>query len=1100
MTARFIVGRSGYGKTERILNEIVEIVEQDKAERVLFIVPEQFTFQMEKELATRFKSGGMLKAEVVSFTRLAQKILKETGGLANVKINNEGKNMVLRKIINKNKEKLQIYKTVSGKEGFIQKISAAISEFKRAGILPHMIPVGSENLLSRKLQDIAIIYKLFNEYLEEKYIDTDDFINLFIQKAEKSTLIKESIIYIDSFSNFNIQEYRLIDRLVRYAKECVFSLTLDMEIYKGNKNNETGVFNATEKTYGKLCNIVEENGFPIVTEEIKNDGSLRDKEIKYLEKFLFMKKDIEPMVSNGRVKIRRYNNISDEIESSVQEIQDFAREKGYRWREIVIICNNINEYGGELKRALDVRNIPYFIDENRAVTSNRAVDYMVSILKCVLYNYEYEAMFRYLKSGFADVPYDDVETLENYVLKYNIKGFRWKSDFIYGDEETTRKINAIREIAIAPLLWIENEMKTDQTALEFAGKYYEFLLFNNMHQKLVNWAEKLEEKEALLYKAEVEQIWDITIDILDQIAEILNDDKMTIEEFTSVIETGFASCEAGNIPATMDQVIIGNMQRMRNYNIRAIFVFGATDGVIPLDRKNNGLLSDEEKEIIKAFGIDIGYEKWIVEDEERFGIYSNLTKSKEYLFVSWPSSTSEGEEIKPSEIIEQILSKFKDMNIEKGLSAYENIHDKTSLKYNLIYNINRAMNNKLESEDDLKKLGSLYKYLKEIGEADIFERLKKPENQNLSPEIALELWGKNITTSISRLETFSACQFMHFIKYGLKAQEREKFEIGNAEIGEFMHQVVETYEKHIEALPDKWEGLIIEECIKKAEEIADNLSETFMNGIFQSDDTLKGLFQRLKRVTAKFVKILTENIMRGKFRPVGYEICFGTQRDIPALKFPLENGNLYIEGRIDRADVYHDAENDKKYVLIIDYKSGAKDLKPAEVYNGLQMQLLVYLSLTKDFYGAMPAGAYYFRIEDYMINSADDDFEEKIREKYKMTGITLRNTDVVRAVDNDLDGKSNIIPVKIKEGMVEESNSVYSKDEMDKITEFVKQKVCKTAEAIVAGKIAINPYTFSNRTPCQYCLYKEICRFDFKNDRFRYIRDIKKEEFIGLIQ
>ncbi|WIV10639.1 helicase-exonuclease AddAB subunit AddB [Proteiniborus sp. MB09-C3] len=1119
MRIRYILGRAGSGKTHRVLDEIEYRLKEKNNNKLILLVPEQFTLQAEADLIFKKNLEGIMRVEVLSFQRLGYKILNETGGIKKTAINELGKIMVLRKLFEENSKSLTVFNKASRKDGFLSSFCQLITELKKDDIPIETIEekaeaITQDSMLKRKLKDISLIYSKFNEYIEGKYTDDEDKMKLVIEKLDNSTYFDDAEIWVDGFNSFSALEYKILEKLMIKSRKLNIALTLDIKSI-----DDISVFKPTSNTYEKLRDMAQRNGIEERKTILDINTEYKNQEIWHLEKELFAYPYKKYEKNTERVKVFYSLNQYTEIENVASHIVSLVRDKNYRWRDISVVCNIIDSYTSTIKRVFSEYGIPYFIDDKRSIMNNPIVKFIISGLEIVSRNFRYEDVFKFIKTGFSDLERDECEELENYVLRFGIMGDKWLKDFEYGDDKLElERINSIRSKFTEYISAFKKRVK-NKTRIEDITKYlFEFLTDMNIEKKLNNLIEAQKEKGYLDLVNENTQIWNILMEVLDQLVEILGDKKVTIGEYVKILESGLSEYEVGVIPPTMDQVLVGNLDRSRSHDIKALFVVGVNDGILPSAIEEGGLLLDEEKAEMKSLGIEISSDNETKACEEEFSVYASFIKPSDYLFISYALGDIEGKTLRPSIFIDRLKKIYSNLTIYSDI-----IKDKetelnliatpvSTFKY-LIENLRLALDG-YEINEMWWDVYHWY-YNKEEWREKIQLAIEglyhNNQQERIDEEYSRQIYQLPFRSSISRLEKYVNCPYSHFVKYGLAPEERKIHEIKSPDIGMLFHNSIEEFSKELSLEELSWNEFDKNKSDEIVEKVLDKMIDDFQHGLLLSTNRYKYMVNRLKRISKRALWTITEHIRKGDFVPIQHEVSFGDgpNNKIPPIIIYLPNGEeIRLEGRIDRVDIL---EGEKEsFVKIIDYKSGSKAFSLSDAYYGLQIQLLVYADaiisngdklIKNDIY---PAGVFYFKIDDPMIQSDEEDLEiieKEIAKKLKLDGIMLKDINIVKAIDRDIEetNNSSIIPVSInKDGSFSKNSSVLDKEELNLLIKHVKGLISEIADEILKGRIKIEPCKTDKYVSCAYCEFSTICQFEtgFEDNKYRSIKKLKDEDVI----
>ena len=1140
MAIRYIFGRAGRGKSYFTLEEIKARLQEKGENKLFLLVPEQFTLQAERDLIGKQELKGIMRAEVLSFTRLAHHVFSEVGGLTRVPINELGKNMILRKIADESSKELSIYKSIAKQDGFITKLNELICEMKQHDITPIELTIEfneieEDTILKRKLNDIILLYQKFNNYLKGRYIDNEDNINLLIENIDRVEFLEGAEIWIDGFQTFTPQIFRVIEKLADKVKNITITFTMELNTNEKDKD----LFHINQKTYLKIKSIAQKLG---LEEEVINlDTTKREvlpkvKEIEHIERELYSYPYNQYTDEIINLEIFSGSNLYSEMENMAAQIIHLVRNRGYRWNDIAIVSGGLDQYSMILKRVFEEYSIPYFMDEKRSIMNNPMIELILSSIEVLAKGYQYEDVFRFLKTGFSDFTKDEVEELENYVLQYGIKGRAYFEPFTRGfekknssnedktdgvkkiDEEKKAKYNDLRERFISPFAKFEKKIYRKKRVGEITKSLFEFIKDLNIEAKLDQWIEELREQKNFEYVNENTQIWNKIMEILDQLTEILAEESTTLKEYGRILEAGFLACEVGVIPSTIDQVLVGSIERSKSHDIKALFVIGVNDGVLPFSKEDGGILLDHERESLDKKGLSIGTTLKNSLLEEQFMIYSAFSKPKEYLWISYALADQEGKAMRPSILIDRFKKIFKKLNIKSDVvpTLDRQLHlvatPISTFKY-MTENIRQNVDDK-PIEDIWWDVYSWY-----VNEPRWEERrnlmVKGLFHQNqisyIGEQKARSLYDNPVKSSVSRLERFANCPFSHFVNYGLRPKERKEYQLSNPDIGRLFHDSMEQFTKEMVEEQIQWKDLTKEQSDDLVEKVIDEMVPEFEHGVMLSTHRYKYLVTRLKRISKRAMWTLTEHVKKGEFIPMGHEIIFGLDGDIPPIIIELEDGEkIYLEGRIDRVDILND--EDGNYVKIIDYKSGSKDFSLSDVYYGFQIQLMVYLDAILSGEGKKqkievhPGGIFYFKIDDPMVKTTEkavEEVEKEINKRLKMKGLVLKDVNIIKKIDEDIGRSSNIIPAGLtKDGEISKTSSALPEEDFKALLKHVRGLVKEIGEEMLKGNVKIEPFKKGGDTSCKYCEYISICQFDhsFHDNQYKNIKELKNDEVLEKIR
>ncbi|WP_287823267.1 helicase-exonuclease AddAB subunit AddB [Clostridium sp.] len=1141
MSLRFIYGRAGSGKSHFCIEDIKKKVEKEVEYPLIYLVPEQFSFQSEKNVLNSIGERSNLNVKVISFKRMAFRVMNEVGGITHQHMDSAGKCMLIFHIVDKILEELTVFRGTATQQGFINTISDSISEFKRYAITPEFLRDTAENMenntnLRDKLLDLSRIYGEFEILLHKNYIDSDDDLTVLEEKLDESNIFNNAEIWIDEFSSFTPQQYKIIEKLTRKAKRVNIALTSD---YEDGKNYGTDIFEFTKGTEDRILEIIKNNNIkldkPIVLTKKPFHRFKDSKEIAFLEKNIFAFPYEKYKSKTVDIKLFRAQNTYSEVENTARDIIKMCRDKGYRFKDIAVITRDLQSYENIIASIFKEYEIPYFIDEKRNIEGNLIVVLITSVIEILTKNWSYESVFRYLKTGLTNVSNESVDILENYVLAAGIKGKKkwleeelwdYRPDSMFGrdeisieEEEFLHKVNGIRKIVIEPLKKLYKNTRGKKNGEEICRIVFEFLTEIQAPEKVETLVEKFKKDRRQTLANEYSQIWNIIIELLDQTVEVMGEIPLTLEEFVKIMSIGFREHKMGLIPPSADQVLVGSVERLKSHDICILYLVGVNDGVFPSVNNDEGILSDMERENLRERGVELAKDTRAAAFEEQFLVYTTLTIPGKYLRISYPMADYEGKSLRPSIIASRLKNIFPNITEESDLIFAETDEDRLKLidaKLPAFNKLIYVLRKRLDEDDDaiiwrdVYKWFSNYEYWREKCKRAFSGAAYTNQTQLINSEKAKKLYGDNMHINVSRMERYAQCPFAYYVQYGLNAKERKVFKLSYPDIGTFMHKIIDEFSEKVKIEQLSWDDLEKQWCEESISSIVEENVKKSNSFILNSSARYQYLTERLKRVLTKTAIVITNHIKRSGFKPVGYEIDFSENGGYPPIVVELTSGEkIKLIGRIDRIDML--VKDEETYIRIIDYKSGNKLFRLSDVYYGLQIQLLLYLDAILTEEGRdlekkpIPGAVLYFKIDDPMIKSSkdlsDDEIEKEIMKKFKMKGLLIDDPDIIKEMDREMQGNSLVVPARInKDGSLGKSQAA-SKHQFELLREHVKNIIANNCESMLSGDISIKPCKNKDSVPCDFCMYSSICSFDtsMEDNSYRVVQDKSDEEVWNLL-
>ncbi len=1107
MEFKIVYGKSGAGKTTYIYDEIKEKIKENN--KIYIVVPEQFSFSAENNLLNVVDGNSSINAEVLTLSRMADRVISEVMGNYQIHLSKVGKSMIIYDIIENLKKETNFLKS-SDKN--LELVLNMITEFKKHNVNPQTIQDGIETIddkyLNLKLEDARKIFQKYQDRIAENYIDEADSLDILADHIEEVNFFNDSIIYIDEFAGFTPNEYRIIEKLCTIAKEITVTICTD-SLQKVD-NIDDSIFYFNEITAEKLIEIAKRNGCFLTKVHLDENKKFKNEELKVLEQNLYVNNSkYEDCTKDISLFIAK--NPYSECENVASQILKLVRECGYRYRDIVVISADMERYSADVKAIFEKYNIPVFIDEKKDVSNNILMKFMISLLNVITNNFSYESVFSYIKSGVLNYNEEDIFLLENYVNKWGIRGNKWyKDDFNYEEKNDIQdRLNDLRKEIVSPILDFKNDFNGEKTAKEITVELYKFITDNHIQENILNRADLFESAGNIEIAEEYRAGVKIFFDVLDEIYMIFENDKMSFDRYNKILQIGIAKSEFGRIPSSFDQVLFGDVDRSKATDVKVLFLIGVNDDVIPKILKDEGFFNDKDRDKLKENNLEIAKNSIELLYENQFNIYKVLTMPEEKLFLSYTATDKESNSLRPSILITQIKKIFPNLtedsdvvNNKKEITTREATFDTAIDKY-------KQFIDDQEIEDEWKEIILWYKRnnaqrMKKILEGASYNNL--PEK--ISAKNIEKMYGKSLRASVSRLEQYRSCPFSFHLKYGLKLKEQEELKIRPLDTGNFMHEVIDEVFSKIEDAEIDIKAITDDELKKIVNDIINQKLNMSKNYIFSSSPKFIALTTRLKKVIFQSIGYIVEQFKNSKFELYGHEVEFSEKSALKPMKIELENGNnVVITGKIDRIDVAKTDNN--TYVRIIDYKSSVRDVDLNKVVAGIQIQLLTYLdevAVQKNF---DPAGILYFGLIDTIVKSdkniSDEEIKKKLSKQFKMKGLIVADVDIVKMMDTSLEPStySDTIPVYLdKDGNISKSkSSALDKEKFENLQKYIKNIISQISKEIFSGSIDIKPYYMNKKSPCDYCEYKSICNFNpkFKGNDYRYIKNMSKEYILDEI-
>ncbi len=1113
MSLKFIFGPSGSGKTYHLYHQVIENSIKNPDRNYLVIVPEQFTLQTQKALVTMHPNHGIMNIDVLSFHRLAHRIFDAAGGDDRPILDDTGKSLILRRVASEQEEELKVLSGNLHKLGYINEIKSVISEFVQYDIgleqLDEMIEgYDGKPILQGKLKDIRVLYGAFESFIHEKYITKEELLDRACVAADRAAFLKNSCVVFDGFTGFTPVQNRFIQCLMGIADEVIITLLMGTGENVHFMDGEQKLFHMSKKTVQTLMKLADEVGVASGNDTyLDNHPMMRWKNapgLAFLEENLFRYHNDTFTGMQSDIHLLSAVNPEVEAASVCREILKLVRKEGYRYRDIAIVTGDSASYERVLREAMEQYEIPYFYDSTKGILLNPFTEFIRACLEVVTTDFSYESVFHYLKTGLTGFAMEQVDEVQNYVRAFGIRGknqYRkpWTKKYKDQTEENLVSLNEFREKFYSNMEHLSDVMLTGTEKKGKVKDYllalYQFIGEHRIQSQLSTYEQYFRTIGEQTKAREFSQIYQMVMDLFDQMMELLSEETVTWKEFSDILDAGFGEIRVGMIPPGVDQVVAGDMQRTRLCEIKALFFMGMNDGMVPKAGGSGGIISEMDREFLQQKDIELSPTTRQQAYIQRLYLYMYLTKPSERLYISYSGVSGDGSTLRPSYFVGTLCRMFPEMetDTEDGNRTYEDILTVWEGLFKITEDIGR--------NGHTKEFLELYSYLlSEESRVKLIDKMTQLSFANyradpISRAVARTLYGTVLKNSVTRLEQFASCAYAHFLQYGLRLKEREEFSFDPSDMGSVFHNALEEYSNLLTKSSYSWFDIPQEEAEKLVTEALTLAVREEIGEILQSSARNSYIINRMDRILRRTVSVLTEQVRRGDFVPNEYEVAFSESTDLSTIDVELsEDEMLKLRGRIDRLDTLETA--DKVYVKVVDYKSGAKSFDLVSVYYGLQLQLVVYMNAAISIEErkhpdkeVIPAGILYYHMDDPIVERGDDSHipEEKrsehirhqLMKELSMKGLIEQDPFIIDSMDHNISGRSEVIPVAMnKDGSISKLSSVVSSEDLKTISDYVNQKTVQLGRDILNGHIEVNPYEMSNHSACEYCGYRAVCGYD----------------------
>ncbi len=1121
MAVRFILGRSGSGKTSYCVKALVDaLLEPGSTNPLILLVPEQASFQAEHAIFADKRITGYSRLHVLSFDRL--QFLLFGKNTARPELSRIGRVMAIHKILRENSENLKIFNSSSSRIGLATQMAQTITELQQYAENPEQIDKllanlqkdNSNSLTAMKFADIDLIRRQYAKFIEGKFIDPDIQLNRFRQTVSQADFIKGASLWVDGFAGFTTSELTMLGELLKTAAQAHIALCLDpAEINLINPRLEdidpAGLFNPIQRTYTDLIGIIKAN--PDISGKLADPIILkkpvrfsRCPQLEHIERNLF-KGNPAKLGTADNVRILSAVDKRTEVAFVAKEIQRLVKTKNLRYRDIAVIASDIESYQHYAKVCFDDYEIPFFIDRRKALTQHPAVNLLCSALQVVANGFGHGDIFAYLKNDLVPIERADVDLLENYCLAFGVNPTEWQSekDWQFSDLQKDpfdpQRINEIRKKVVTPLLGLRDKLRAEAIdAAEFTRIIFDFLNQLGVREKVTEWIEKAIEQKDYVTVEEHQQFFSRLVDVFDELVEVFGTNKLSYEDYFSIINCAFSQLTLRFIPPSLDEVLVGSIERSRHPDLKAVFLIGATQREFPTPVNYDTILTDDDRLAAQSvdFPLTAGTRHALA--QRQYLAYIAFTRPSQFLYMTYPLSDDAGSDMVRSQFVDNLQGLFENLKEEPVADSRMDIafvNNEFGLAELLAAGLGKDRHNVVSADSQLEpllnsicadgKLGGLGATVRCALDYDNFAKLDKT--------IIGGLFNHRIDSSATRLSTFAACPYKYFSKYILELEPREEFKLEPLDIGDFYHRVLDGVQKQLQAENKNFANVFDRHLLE--------ILQNQISIILQKDKFISNFMRR--RLHNKYiidsacpaledcVTAIALMARAGEFRPTQSELVFDDY------KISLSSGKtLILRGKIDRLDIAQ--VNGKKIAAVFDYKRKPKSYSWQAFYYGLDMQLVIYMLAVRHaaskFGVEDVVGAFYMPVET---RTDSVNLDELIKEKFGYKAKGIFNGQCFQQFDANLtSGWSRLYNFSVSKekgqfGNYDSSGALKPAD-FEKVVQFTQNKIVQMSEEIISGKINVWPYRIGTEVACSLCDYKSVCRFDWQINEYHTLLPIGK--------
>ena len=1140
MALKLVFGSSVSQKTEAVYDALIERSEAHPEQNYIIVVPEQASLQVQEAIVARHPRHAISNIDVLTFNRLAYRVFEETGTKTREALDDYGKVMLLRLVTLEHENELGVLKKGISKIGMLTELKSVISELVQYNVSPEALSRKAEELqdhppLQRKLRDLSTIYGAFMSAVHEKREIAEERTARLAETIGKWSGAARTTVAFDGFTGFTTPQYEVLRALLLNCPEVIVGITAGSGELEGPApktpaakdwvaahDDESALFHMSSTMTRKMRELAIREGVRYTEETITGTGTCAP-EILHIERELYRGRKAPYSGENAAVRLLKARKRKDETAWVLHEIRKGIREDGLRPRDFAVIAGDLQGDREEIEEQFAAAGIPCFIDMRRSISEDPLIRLLLDALRAVSSGFAFDDVFSFAKNpivvryleetlGTADrfSPYERIAEVENFA---RARGFRGSNAYGKQWEAKGRQfypsrfpaINETKDTLFKALMCFEARMNEAVTLGERVSAVRKLIEEYNAEKTLELLAKDVLTTEELAN--EYRRVHERILTDLGRVEDICEGKNLGFDAFRAVLTAGLQSLVMGHVPPTKDRVVVGDLRRTRLGGVKRLFVIGANEGVLPADHTGGGLLTDQDRKILKDLKIELSATAKEMAAEDRYYLYLLLTKPSEQLVLSYRAQDDDGAGMVPGELAGVLKGLFEGLQEEETESTI--LRELNSgeggiglLADSLRDYLGKAREGRAAEPPD-QETRALFRWYQDHPELHdemehVFRGLYycyRRDAEMLSPETAQRLWSKTLNGSVSFFEKYAECPYGHFLNNGLQLEDPLEYEVSPADLGTVLHDCIDGIFKRTET-GTPWHDLPAEEMDRLIREVAEQVLSDAKNGIFTESDRTRAQSERVVRIVTRTMKTLAEQWKAGSYETTRTELSFGYDRELPGLTVPLpDGGKLVLRGRIDRLDTLREGEN--IFVKIIDYKSSAHKLDYTRIWYGLQLQLPLYLRAAIEMEerkhpeaNVIPGGLYYYEIKDPVVTVEDTMSpktpEQLVSDKLRMAGLTNSDQEAAEKLDSELN--SRVVPGLQfkKDGTPYQNSNTASAGQLRALGGFALQKTKELAENLLAGRIPVLPYQYRKKNGCEYCSFKGICGFDRMIPGYQY--------------
>ncbi|MEN8127812.1 MAG: PD-(D/E)XK nuclease family protein [Planctomycetota bacterium] len=1132
---QFILGRSGTGKTQRCIDAVCEALTADGAEPLILLVPEQATYQAERAILSHPDIAGFSRLHILSFNRLEFRLLSDRQTAA--AISRTGKQMVLHKLLLELADELTLYQGQVGALGLAGRLSDLLDELQHAGCDAKQVRLlagtlagkQGQELAAAKWADIATVFEAYEAFFRtddpDRFDNPDSGLTLAKDRVASAPFLAGARVWVDGFSGFSVQERDLLAEMLKVCKDASVALCLDPATVDLANDDEAALdpyslFASAEQTYCQLLRTVRgcklQLAEPIVLDQPRRFPDVPA--LAALEANLASDTAPAPTPADGAVQIAACGHVRAETLWVAGQIRTLVKDNNYRYRDIAVVVPDMDGYQHYIESAFNEYGLPYFLDRPRRMKTHPLTELIGAALQAVDSGFRSSDVLSVFNSPLMGVSYEQVDALGNYCRAFDIQDVEWLQKPAWDFASNTEKeqydeggMDALRREMIRPLQELRQALTADEqiSAAALSRAVWNLLGSLKVQDTLAAWAAEDATDQQFGHR----QVFAQMVELMDEMCVVLEGVELSAQAQAAIFIDALSAMTVKLIPPTLDQVLIGSIERSRHPDIKAIFLIGATQKQFPVPVAGEMLLTEQDYQLAGRSALELTnpYEQNLT--HRPYLTYIALTRASKRMTLSYPLTDEKGSGVVPWSGLEQLTAMFTDVEVqypEGTIEEPDEIQNPHQLAQWLCQRLGKdratGIRQQALGNSELTASGILDRMARSDDEtlkqtaADVRKSLDYDNAARLDAGQAAEIFTFPMTTSVSRMGTFARCPYQYFAKYTLGLEPRQVLSFEPMDVGTFYHDVLEAIFKTLKQQGKDWADLTADELIALSDAESEKVisTHTLLINFMRKRSHHRYIIQDAREVLRMFVPMLAQLAAAGHFKQTDAELKFGPS-DGTKIVIPLDDERaVQLAGRIDRLDTAEVAG--KKAAVVFDYKTGGKSVSFAGMLYGLDLQLPVYLlAAGRAGGGTVPAGAFFLPIVSGTSAqaAADMDAIEAVFNKAKglFDGSFFEALDTQAAASGGWSGYFNFYVNKDGEPYGNYKNSgALTPEDFTALLEHTERCIKKLMTDLTAGTIAIAPYRIGTDSPCTWCDYRPLCRFDWQINDYNLLDNISKEE------